>query len=140
MTPRLSAVFLLLLGSVALGGPTPAPKAETRTDTGPHAVDFSPLAGADPDGGRWQMRLAVRAVCGETFTLDFAGVGRPGAADHWVFWVPQCVPAGWDFEADAKGSKVTFKGCRGSPVRSVEVSVKGLDEKYKPSVTKPGKK
>jgi hypothetical protein len=125
---RQTSLALLLLAAPASAAPAP-----------PRPVAFayfSPLATA-PAGkdDLWVLDIAATTSTGKVQMLTLTGVGKPGEAQHTVSWLKRELPAlGWDCAADSSGKRLIFKAHKGSRVRSVEVSLKGLNQAFKPKV------
>jgi hypothetical protein len=94
-----------------------------------HPIDFSPLAKAT--AANFKMNFAVTSH-DNTRTPMVCTIDGGSAVGDMALAVKLSLPAGWDVEQD--GSKLVIKSFKGSPIKSVEITLDGEKKELTPTV------
>jgi hypothetical protein len=128
----LSCALPLLVVTQLVAAPAPPEKNDpgmTEKETGPVEVDFSPLAKAT--AAKYQIKFAV-ASYDNTRTPMVVNTQSGSTPDELADLVRLSLPAGWDVQQD--GNKLVVKSYKGSPIKSVEISLEGEKKELTPTV------
>jgi hypothetical protein len=120
-------LFLMVAEAVAAPAPFPRPKA--------FEIDFTPLESLPAGSYNWSMDITIVSKKGKTDVLTFTGgIAKPAEPRHMVLQLRDPLLKWPEVDIDKSGKRLIVKRCYGAPPRSVEVSLAGLDQSYKPKV------
>ncbi len=127
-----SCILALLVVTQLVAAPAPPEKNDrgmTEKETAPVEVDFSPLAKAT--AANYKIKFAVTSYDNSRtpMVVEAQSPTFPGVIADVV---KTSLPAGWDVEKD--GGKLVIKSYKGSPIKSVEITLDGEKKELAPTV------
>jgi hypothetical protein len=133
MKQWLSCAPALLVVTQLAAAPAPPEKNDLgmteKKETAPVEVDFSPLTKAT--AAKYQIKFAVTSY-DNTRTPMVVNAQGYSPPDALAGVVKTSLPAGWDVQQD--GNKLVIKSYKGSPIKSVEITLDGEKKELTPTV------
>jgi hypothetical protein len=122
---RLSCVLAVLVAAQLVAAPAPPEKKEID----PMEIDFTPLAKAT--AANFKMNFAVTSH-DNTRTPMVCNLPGGAAPADIALLVKTSLPQGWDVVQD--DDKLVIKSFKGSPIKSVEITLDGEKKELTPTV------
>jgi hypothetical protein len=133
MKQWLSCALALLVVTQLVAAPAPPEKNDPgmteKKETAPVEVDFGPLTKAT--AANFKIKFAVTSY-GNTRTPMVVNTQSGSTPDELADLVRLSLPAGWDVQQD--GGKLVIKSYKGSPIKSVDITLEGEKKELTPTV------